>query len=284
MKQIYTKFVYGNHEVLNQECERLQDLFDDLQIFCMDSKESFIQEPVYAVITDDADTAGYCAHRNIPYLAILHQENAWISFPCGAFCVENIADITSSYVERIYQRFHKLPWNILETERLLVREIMVEDVPRLYELYKDADITQYMENLFADPAEEVEYTRHYIENVYYFYGYGMWVVVEKESGQIIGRAGVESKEGFDGLELGFMIGKSYQRKGYGFEVCRAILDYVQEELEVYTVCALVKEENMASIALCRKLDFMNAGKRVVQEMDEYGHMHDEEYVQMLWEK
>ena len=64
-----------------------------------------------------------------------------------------------------------------------IREITVKDVPQLYELYRDASITAFMEPLFADPEQEIAYTKDYIENVYGFYGYGMWVLEEKRSGQ-----------------------------------------------------------------------------------------------------
>ena len=49
-----------------------------------------------------------------------------------------------------------------------IREITVKDVPQLYELYRDASITAFMEPLFADPEQEIAYTKDYIENVYGF--------------------------------------------------------------------------------------------------------------------
>ena len=60
---------------------------------------------------------------------------------------------------------------------------------------------------FADKDKETQYIQDYIKNVYEFYGFGMWTVVEKASGQVIGRAGVSYREGFSLPELGFMIGK-----------------------------------------------------------------------------
>ena len=56
----------------------------------------------------------------------------------------------------------------------------------------------------------------------------MWVITLKESEEVVGRAGLEYKEGFDGLEIGFMLGKEHQHKGYAYEACKAILEYANE--------------------------------------------------------
>jgi RimJ/RimL family protein N-acetyltransferase len=193
--------------------------------------------------------------KNIPYIVCLTEENKHESFPNGAYCVESLDDIDEKYMENVYRRFKGIPWDIAETERLRIREIQISDVPRLYELYADESITRYMEPLFPKVEQEVEYTRDYIRNVYGFYGYGMWVIVEKRSGVIVGRVGLEHKEGFDGLELGFMLGKDYQHKGYAYEACRAVLSYGKEELSQANYCAFVDENNEASIRLCRRLGF-----------------------------
>lgn len=207
------------------------------------------------IITDDATLAQQYAVQNKPYIVWLNEENRNETMPSGAYCVENLDDIDSTYLERVYRRFKGMPWNIVETERLNIREITKEDVPRLYELYADKEITYYMENLFPDIEQETEYTENYIKNVYEFYGYGMWLITLKDSGLVIGRAGLEYKESFDGLELGFMLGKDYQNKGYAYEACSAIIKYGVEELGVSNYCAVVHRDNKRSIKLCEKLRF-----------------------------
>ena len=207
------------------------------------------------MITQNADEAGYYAANHIPYVVWLNERNTDQSFPSGAYCVENLSDIDARYLDRVYRRFHDIPWDIAETERLKIREIAVTDVPQLYELYSDASITQYMEPLFADPEQEVTYTKEYIKNIYGFYGFGMWVLEEKKQGQVIGRAGLEYKEGFEGLELGFMLGVQYQHKGYAYEACSEILAYGIRELDQRTYCSFINENNTASIHLCERLGF-----------------------------
>lgn len=205
------------------------------------------------VITDDVAQANSCATQNKPYIVWLNKENRDKSMPSGAYCVENPDDIDDTYLERVYRRFYGIPWNIVETRRLNIREITKKDVPRLYELYADEEITYYMENLFPDVAQEIEYTENYIKNVYEFYGYGMWLITLKDSGLVIGRAGLECKEGFDGLELGFMLGKDFQGYGYAYEACSSIIKYGVEELGIKDYCAVVHRNNKKSIKLCEKL-------------------------------
>lgn len=214
-----------------------------------------IENKEYVLLTDEALVAKECSEKAQPYLFLLTEQNRHESLPAGAYCIEGMEDISEDYLRKVYQRAKGLPWEILKTDRLLIREITVEDVPRLYELYAEESITRYMEPLFPTRQQEEEYTRDYIKNIYYFYGYGMWLITLKESGEVIGRAGLEYKEGLEGLELGFMLGKEYQHKGYAFEACKAILDYAREELEQSSFYAIVHEENQASIALCEKLGF-----------------------------
>jgi RimJ/RimL family protein N-acetyltransferase len=212
-------------------------------------------------VTDDSKEAFYYASNDIPYIVLLNNANKTSSFPNGAYCVENPDDIDEYFKEKVYRRFRNLPWEIAQTSRLLIREITLEDVPRLYDIYSDESITRYMEPLFPSMDKELEYTKNYIENIYKFYGYGMWVIVEQTSGLVVGRVGFEYKEGFDGLELGFMLGVDYQHKGYAYEACQAVLEYAREELCQNNFCAYVDEDNMQSIRLLRKLGFETEGER-----------------------
>ena len=52
---------------------------------------------------------------------------------------------------------------ILKTDRLTLREIRVEDVDRLYEIYEGPGITDFIEPLYEDRDEEIVYTRDYIK-------------------------------------------------------------------------------------------------------------------------
>lgn len=193
----------------------------------------------------------------LPYL---HENNRGESFPGALYAVEKLEEMDEESFDLAYRRLAGLPWNILTTGRCTVRETTVEDVDSFYRIYAEPSITEYMENLFADRDEEVAYIKDYIEKVYTFYGYGMWTVLEKKSGEVIGRAGITWREGYDLPELGFVFGVPWQRRGYAYEVCGAILAYARDELMMERVQALVRPGNERSLRLCEKLGFVPAGE------------------------
>jgi len=77
------------------------------------------------------------------------------------------------YLAMVYSRYKNIPLQILETERTYVREITTDDVKALYSLYDD-EALKYVEPLY-EYDEEVIFTKKYIENMYGFYGYGLWL-------------------------------------------------------------------------------------------------------------
>ena len=188
--------------------------------------------------------ATICKIRDImPISGLLSEDNGKsLSYK---YVFESFEGMTLDYFVMVYSRFHGLPLEILETERLRVREMTLNDIDRLYEIYEEPSITEYMEGLYPDKKDELEFSKSYIENMYGFYGYGLWMVIEKSSGRIIGRAGLSNRE-VDGEvypELGYVIAKECQGRGYAMEACSAILEYAKNELGATQVIALMKPEN-----------------------------------------
>lgn len=151
-------------------------------------------------------------------------------------------------------------------------------MPELRAIYEQKGITDYLEPMYEE-EEEIAYTKAYIETRYRFYEYGMWVVFDKETGVMIGRAGLENRDVAVGVdeegqfvyesqvELGYMIAPSYQRKGYATELCHAILQYAKEELELHSVNAFIHAKNAASIGLIEKMNFQLIDEMNTVEQD-----------------
>lgn len=215
--------------------------------------------PTHLIVTDRTDIAKCCIRHGFAVIGYLHEQhqipvgNKDASFDGVPYLIEDISGLDASFCELAFCRAHRLPYTVLETERCLVREITLADVDRLYEIYADPGVTRYIETLYADETAERSYIRDYIDNVYSFFDYGMWIVVNKEDGQIIGRAGIEPKEDF--AELGYVIAREYQNRGYATEVCRAILTYAADRLGLPEVYVRVQKENAASLRICEKLHF-----------------------------
>lgn len=173
---------------------------------------------------------------------------------CGTrYAVESLAELDIEYLERVRRRYNHIPWDIGETDRCLIRELSLSDLPALYELYAKPGMTDYVEPLY-DYETELEYQKAYIENMYGFYEYGMWLVFSKKTGKLIGRAGLEHDE------LGYMIAPELWNRGYATEVCRFIIDYARENTDFEELYCRIDERNEASVRLAKKLGFTNSGQ------------------------
>lgn len=220
------------------------------------------EQPLY--VTDQVEVYIDLHRKGFYVLPCLCEDNRNESFPGALYAVEKLEELDFASLDRIYRRLAGLPWKILETERLLVRETVVEDADRFYRIYEEPSVTAYMEALCEDKDEEIACIESYIEKVYAFYGYGMWTVLEKASGEVIGRAGISWREGYDLPELGFVIGVPWQGQGYALEVCEGILEYARETLEMEEIQALVRPGNERSVRLCGKLGLAPDGETLVE--------------------
>ncbi len=208
------------------------------------------------VITDEPKAADFLLEGGWYVVALYHEENRSESFSGVRYGIEDVFALEYQSYEAAYKRLAGLPWDILETERLLVREGTVEDVEAYYRIYSDPSVTLYMEDLYEDRNLERDYMKAYIDQIYGFYGYGLWSVILKETGQVIGRAGLSVRQGYDLPELGFVIDRTYQNRGYGYEVCAGILAYAKKELDFEQIQALTHKDNLISKRLLRKLGFV----------------------------
>ena len=173
---------------------------------------------------------------------------------CGTrYAVESLAELDIEYLERVRRRYNHIPWDIGETDRCLIRELSLSDLPALYELYDKPGMTDFVEPLY-DYETELEYQKAYIENMYDFYEYGMWLVFSKETGKLIGRAGLEHNE------MGYMIAPEFQNLGYATEVCRFIVDYARKNTDFEELYCRIDEKNVASVRLAKRLGFVRNGQ------------------------
>lgn len=173
---------------------------------------------------------------------------------CGTrYAVESLAELDIEYLERVRRRYNHIPWDIGETDRCLIRELSLADLPALYELYDKPGMTDFVEPLY-DYETELEYQKAYIENMYGFYEYGMWLVFSKETGKLIGRAGLEHNE------MGYMIAPEFQNLGYATEVCRFIVDYARKNTDFEELYCRIDEKNTASVRLAKRLGFVKNGQ------------------------
>jgi len=84
-------------------------------------------------------------------------------------------------------------------------------------------------------------------------GYGQWVLELKATGEPIGRSGLYFPLGWPDLEVGYVVAPEHQRRGYATEAAGAALRWAFDTVGAAKVISLIYPENLASIAVARKL-------------------------------
>ena len=148
-----------------------------------------------------------------------------------------------------------LQTKVLQTRRLLLRHLTLDDLGDLFALYRDREVTQYMPDApksYDETKEELEW----IVNVYYGqYGFGLWGTILKETGTFIGRCGLipSTIEKREEVEVAYALARKYWGQGLGTEAAQAIAHYGFEHLHFSRLICLTTSENHSSIRLARKI-------------------------------
>ncbi len=136
---------------------------------------------------------------------------------------------------------------ILETQRLLLREMTQADYPALAEILQDRVAMFAYEHAFSD--EETQTWLDRMRERYAKDGFGLWAVVCKETGEMIGQCGLtwQNYEGERVLEIGYLFQRKHWKKGYAIEAARACKHYAFETLHVNEVFSIIRDNNVASM-------------------------------------
>ena len=157
---------------------------------------------------------------------------------------------------------------LLNTDRLLLRHLVPEDLGPLYALYRDPDIRTY----YPDGTRTLRETKEELD--WFLHGHphhpelGLWATVERDTGEFLGRCGLLPWhiQGSDEVELAFMIKKERWREGFATEAAHSIIKHAQKDLGLRRLVCLVMPGNVASVGVAEKV-----GMSFEREFtDEYG--------------
>lgn len=206
------------------------------------------------LLSDDQAVIDECVNRNIPVAAYEHDDIN--NLKCDHILID-VDDVDDEIFENIYRRCKDIPWDISETKRTFIREFSMADLDDLFALYAKPDMTKYMEPLFKY-EEEKQYELNYIQYIYKLYGFGMWLIYDKISKDLIGRAGIEIRDTCledNQAELGFCIASDRWGQGLAYEVCSEIVKLARDEYSLDSLIARCDPANSASRGLLEKLGF-----------------------------
>lgn len=147
----------------------------------------------------------------------------------------------------------------LETERLILREMALDDAPAVFQNFSDPEVVEYMIQPVVSLAEAQGFIQEWID------GYRqrkalVWAITLKPDGTFLGTCGYEvfnwkSRRG----EIGYDINRAYWGKGLVTEAMRAVLGFSFGDLELHRIEANAVLDNVRSVNLLRRLGFRHEG-------------------------
>ena len=147
----------------------------------------------------------------------------------------------------------------IETQRLILRPFVPNDLDRLAEILADPDVVHYLPGGMPRTREQSEKTLNFIIEHWEQHGFGWWAVTRKATGELIGWCGLKLVETTGETEVLYMFAKSVWGQGYAAEAALAGLRYAFEELKLDRVIAVAVPENLASRRVMEKIGMQYQG-------------------------
>jgi RimJ/RimL family protein N-acetyltransferase len=146
---------------------------------------------------------------------------------------------------------------ILDTDRLILRELSLEDAPFILELVNEPSWLRFIGDR---GVRDLDSARAYLEKgpiaMYARHGFGLYKVELKEDGTPMGMCGLIKREGLPDADIGFAFFPRFWGSGYAREAALAVLTYSGTKLGLKRILAIVNPDNVSSIKLLEKLGFV----------------------------
>ncbi|MBF4692013.1 GNAT family N-acetyltransferase [Fusibacter ferrireducens] len=146
----------------------------------------------------------------------------------------------------------------LETERLIIRDPIIEDFNSIWKMRRDETVTQFTGGV-TKLARDEAYEKHLKRCENFDDTAKEYAVVLKATNEYIGYCGFQYCSILDGLEILYGYDKQYWGNGYAVEAAKAILEFGLNQLNLDEVLAAVNYENVASDKVLIKIGMQYAG-------------------------
>lgn len=135
---------------------------------------------------------------------------------------------------------------ILQTDRLILRQMTRQDLPDLRKMLKDAEVMTAYEHAFSE-QEVLDWLARQQER-YQKDGFGLWAVIKKDTGEMIGQCGLtmQTVEERRVPEIGYLFKKAYWHQGYATEAAQGCRQYAFEVLGLPEVFSIIRDTNLPS--------------------------------------
>lgn len=161
-------------------------------------------------------------------------------------------------------KIKRKPIIYIETDRLILRELLASDAAAMFEMDANPAVHRYLGNAPVQSMDEIEKVIQFVRAQYKTNGIGRWAVIQKESNQFLGWAGLKYLTELQNnvrhvYDLGYRFSQKHWGKGYATEASVALMNYAKEVMRLDKVYASANFENAASNRILQKLGFIKTG-------------------------
>jgi RimJ/RimL family protein N-acetyltransferase len=160
----------------------------------------------------------------------------------------------------------------METARLTLREIELDDAPFIHELMNEPPWIQFIgDRGIRTPADARTFITDRLRPSYARDGFGFWLTSLSSDRTPLGICGLIQRPALEYVDIGFALCERYWGQGYAREASEAVIDFARERSGLKTLAALVNPDNARSAKLLESLDFRF--ERMVRLPDEDEDIH-----------
>jgi len=142
---------------------------------------------------------------------------------------------------------------MIETERLTFRKFTLDDLPLLIEQRSDPDVARYLGGARMQNPEALAKRIHFYMSCYDSHGFGMCPMFWKETGEMIGAAGIQPLEDTGEIEVGYSLTKPFWGRGLGTEAAKGWMEFGFNNFGLERIVAVAVLKNTASRHIMEKL-------------------------------
>ena len=144
--------------------------------------------------------------------------------------------------------------NIIETERLILRKLSVDDAEFILDLLNQPSFIQFIGDRGVRTLEDARnYILKRLIDSYKRFGFGLYLTLLKESETPIGICGFVKRDSLKDVDVGFAFLPQYWSKGYAFESASAVLAYGRDNLGLERIMGITTPDNHGSIRVLEKI-------------------------------
>ena len=144
--------------------------------------------------------------------------------------------------------------NVIETQRLSLREMSEADAAFALELLNDTDFKRNIADRgVRTPEAAARYISERFVESYRRHGFGLWLVETKDGRLPAGICGLVKREQLPGVDIGYAFLPRFRSKGYAHESASAVLRHARDVLGLRRLYALVNPDHAGSIRVLEKL-------------------------------